>query len=210
MLPLLRGRAAATALGVALALQSLAVAPAAAAAASSTHADATLDRAMLSYSFSRASNEFYKETGGQVLLDGAVGGMRLAIKEHGGNPALLPSLRDAGSSDADTSELGHELDLATKTFSKKVGERELAYAAIKGMLESLRDRWTVFLDPSEYKNFNTALDGSNYAGVGIVIQVDAATKRIGVQQTMDGGPAGKAGVASSCSGPALQRRSPSR
>jgi carboxyl-terminal processing protease len=196
MLPLLRGRAAATALGVALALQMLATAAPAAAAASSAHADATLDRAMLSYSFSRASNEFYKETGGQVLLDGAVGGMRLAIKEHGGNPALLPSLRDAGSSDADTSELGHELDLATKTFSKKVGERELAYAAIKGMLESLRDRWTVFLDPSEYKNFNTALDGSNYAGVGIVIQVDAATKRIGVQQTMDGGPAGKAGVAS--------------
>jgi carboxyl-terminal processing protease len=196
MLSFLRGRAAATALGVALVLQTFALAAPAGAAASSSHADATLDRAMLSYSFSRASNEFYKETGGQVLLDGAVGGMRLAIKEHGGNPALLPSLKDAGSSDADTAELGRELDLASKTFVKKVGERELAYAAIKGMLESLRDRWTVFLDPAEYKDFNTALDGSNYAGVGIVIQVDAATKRIGVQQTMDGGPAEKAGVAS--------------
>jgi carboxyl-terminal processing protease len=193
MLSVLRGRAAATALGVALALQTLAAAPAGA-AASSQHADASLDRAMVSYSFSRASNEFYKETGGQVLLDGAVGGMRLAVKEHGGNPSLLPSLRDAGSSDADTAELGRELDLATKTFGKKVGERELAYAAIKGMLQSLRDRWTVFLDPKEFKNFNSALDGSNYAGVGIVIQIDPASKRIGVEQTMDASPATKAGV----------------
>jgi carboxyl-terminal processing protease len=194
MLPLIRGRAAATALGVALVLQTFA-APAGAAAVSSQHAAASLDRAMLSYTFSRATNEFYKETGGQVLLDGAVGGMRLAIKEHGGNPLLLPSLHDAGTSDADTAELGRELDLASKTFAKKVGERELAYAAIKGMLQALRDRWTVFLDPKEYKSFNTALDGSNYAGVGIVIQIDPASKRIGVQQTMDGGPAVKAGIA---------------
>jgi carboxyl-terminal processing protease len=193
MLQHLRGRAAAIALGVALVLQAFS-APAGA-AVSSQHAAASLDRAMLSYTFSRATNEFYKETGGQVLLDGAVGGMRLAIKEHGGNPSLLPSLRDAGSSDADTAALGRELDLASKTFAKKVGERELAYAAIKGMLQSLRDRWTVFLDPKEYKSFNTALDGSNYAGVGIVIQIDPATKRIGVQQTMDGGPAVKAGIA---------------
>jgi carboxyl-terminal processing protease len=193
MLSVLRGRATATALGVALALQTLAAAPAGA-AASSQHADASLDRAMVSYSFARASNEFYKETGGQVLLDGAVGGMRLAVKEHGGNPALLPSLRDAGTSDADTAELGRELDLAAKTFGKKVGERELAYAAIKGMLQSLRDRWTVFLDPKEFKNFNSALDGSNYAGVGIVIQIDPASKRIGVEQTMDASPATKAGV----------------
>jgi carboxyl-terminal processing protease len=149
---------------------------------------------MLSYSFSRASNEFYKQTGGQVLLDGAVGGMRLAVKEHGGNPSLLPSLRDGGSSDADTTALGRELDLATKTFGKKVGERELAYAAIKGMLQALRDRWTVFLDPKEYKSFNSILDGANYAGVGIVIEIDPASKRIAVQQTMDGGPATKAGL----------------
>ncbi|HEY7982510.1 MAG TPA: S41 family peptidase [Candidatus Eremiobacteraceae bacterium] len=194
MLPLLRGRAAASALAVALALQAFAAVAPARAAAATSHTDASLDRAMLSYTFARASNEFYKETGGQVLLDGAVGGMRLAVKEHGGNPSLVPSLRDGGSSDADTAKLGRELDLATRTFAKKVGERELAYAAIKGMLQALRDRWTVFLDPKEYKNFNTALDGANYAGVGIVIQIDPATKRIGVQQTMDGGPAAKAGL----------------
>jgi carboxyl-terminal processing protease len=192
----LRGRAAATALAAAFALQSfLFIAPApVGAATATTHATSNLDRAMLSYSFTRASDEFYKQTGGQVLLDGAVDGMRLAVKEHGGNPSLVPSLRDAGSPDADTSALGKELDIASAAVAKKVGERELAYAAIKGMLQALHDRWTVFFDPKEYKNFNTVLDGANYAGVGIVIQIDPATKRIAVQQTMDGGPAVKAGL----------------
>ena len=192
---LLRGRIAATALAVAFALHSFFVAAPAGAAATPAHSSSSLDRAMLSYSFVRASAEFYKQTGGQVLLDGAVGGMRLAIKEHGGNPSLLPSLRDAGSSDADTTALGRELDVATTAFAKKVGERQLAYAAIKGMMKALRDRWTVFLDPKEYKQFNTALDGANYAGIGIVIEIDPATKRIAVQQTIDGGPAVQAGLA---------------
>jgi carboxyl-terminal processing protease len=194
MASLLRGRVAATALAVAFALQSFVVAAPAGAAATSTTATSNVDRAMLSYSFARASAEFYKQTGGQVLLDGAVGGMRLAVKEHGGNPLLLPSLRDAGSSDADTTALGRELDVATKRFAKNVGERELAYAAIKGMLQALRDRWTVFLDPKEYKQFNTALDGANYAGIGIVIQIDPVTKRVAVQQTIDGGPAIQGGL----------------
>src|ERR1700686_3383376 len=121
MASLFRGRAAATALAAAFALQSfLFAAPApVGAATATTHATSNLDRAMVSYSFTRASNEFYKQTGGQVLLNGAVDGMRLAVKEHGGNPLLLPSLRDAGSPDADTSALGKELDLATATFSKK-------------------------------------------------------------------------------------------
>jgi carboxyl-terminal processing protease len=182
-----RSRAAALAFALALALQAFAAAPPARAAAST-------DRAMLAYTFTRATSEFYKQTGGQVLLDGAVGGMRLAIKEHGGNPALLPALHDAGGSDADIAALGRELDLATKTFRQKVGDRELAYAAIKGMMMALHDRWTVFLDPKEYKNFNTVLDGANYAGVGIVIDIDAKTKRVVVQQTIDGGPAAKAGL----------------
>jgi carboxyl-terminal processing protease len=191
----LRGRIAAIAIAVAFAMQSFAFGAPAGAAASSAQTANSLDRAMLSYSFARATAEFYKQTGGQVLLDGAVNGMRLAVKEHGGNPLLVPSMRDAGSSDGDTTALGRELDAASKTFAKKVGERELAYAAIKGMMQALRDRWTVFLDPKEYKQFNTALDGSNYAGIGIIIAIDPATKRIAVQQTIDGGPALAAGLA---------------
>ncbi len=154
----------------------------------------SLNREMLTYSFARASTEFYRQTADQVLLDGAVDGMRLAIKEHGGNAALLPAVRSGASPEADSTSLGNELDVATKDFAKTVGGRELAYAGIQGMMKALHDKWTVFLDPKEYSFFNTVLDGSNYAGVGIVIGVDPVSKHIMVQQVIDDGPASKAGI----------------
>jgi carboxyl-terminal processing protease len=181
------GARAAFILGLALALQPFAASQPAAATVS-------IDRAMLTYSFARATSEFYRQTADQVLLDGAVNGMRLAIKEHGGNPSILPAVHSGASTEADSASLGHELDLATKDFARTVGGRELAYAAIQGMMMSLHDKWTVFLDPKEYKFFNTVLDGSDYAGVGIVIGIDEVSKKIMVQQTIDGGPASKAGV----------------
>ena len=182
-----KGVRAALVLGLVLALQPFA-------ASQPAVATESVDRDMLTYSFARATTEFYRQTADQVLLDGAVDGMRLAIKEHGGNASNLPAVHSGTSPEADSASLGRELDLASKEFAHSVGERELAYAAIQGMMKSLHDRWTVFLDPKEYKNFNTVLDGSDYAGVGIVIGIDPATKKIMVQQTIDGGAASKAGV----------------
>ncbi|MDQ2816583.1 MAG: S41 family peptidase [Candidatus Eremiobacteraeota bacterium] len=153
-----------------------------------------LSRSMVDYSFARASLEFYKQTGDQVLLDGAVAGLRAAVKEHGGDPNKLPDLHQARSADLDVSALNRELALASREFGSSVGERQLAYAAIKGVMDSLHDRWTVFLDPKDYKSLNEGLDGGNFPGVGVVIDIDAATKSLLVVQTIEGGPAQKAGV----------------
>src|SRR5207302_3088922 len=94
----------------------------------------------------------------------------------------------------DTAALNTELLVATQAFGAKVSERELSYAAIKGMMESLHDRWTVFMDPKEFRGLNEGLDGGNFPGVGILIDLDPATKSAEVVQTIDAGPAEKAGV----------------
>jgi len=151
-------------------------------------------RSMVDYSFERASVEFYKNTQPQALLDGAVDGMRAAVKGHGGDPKKLPALHDGGSNSADIAALNHELLLADHEFGATIGDRNLAYAAIDGMMQSLNDRWTVFMTPKEYRSLNEGLDGGNFAGVGIVIDVDPTTKSLLVVQTIDGGPAEKAGL----------------
>jgi len=151
-------------------------------------------RSMLDYSFERASTEFYKKTTTQALLDGAVAGMRAIVKSHGGDSNKLPALRDAGNDNADITALNHELLQADHEFGQMVGDRNIAYAAIDGMMQSLHDRWTVFMTPKEYRSLNEGLDGGNFAGVGIVIDVDANTKSLLVVQTIDGGPAEKAGI----------------
>jgi carboxyl-terminal processing protease len=62
------------------------------------------------------------------------------------------------------------------------------------MMESLHDRWTVFMDAKEFRGLNEGLDGGNFPGVGILIDLDQATKSPQVVQTIDGGPAQRAGV----------------
>lgn len=183
----IRQRFAAVALTVLVAL--LVVAPASSRAASGDD----LNRQMLDYAFVRASNEFYKATGDQTLLDGAVEGMRTAVRSKGGDPSKLPALHEAGSTSADIANLNHEWTVAARQYAD-VGSRNLAYAAISGMLGSLHDRWTVFLDPKEYKSLNEGLDGGNFTGIGVVIDIDKATNSLLVVQTIDNGPAQKAGL----------------
>jgi len=162
-------------------------------AAVSAKAD-DVDRAMLDFAFSRAQTQFYKPTTDQTLLDGAVSGMRLAVASKHGDPSKLPALRSRNNAAADTIQLNDELALASVRFDKSVGEKELSYAAIKGMMESLHDRWTVFMDPKEFRGLNEGLEGGNFPGVGVLIQIDPASQSPQVVQTVDGGPAAKAGV----------------
>jgi len=161
-----------------------------------TAAGATDDvnRSMMDYAFARAVGQFYKPTNDQTLLDGAVSGMRVAVAAGHGDPKKVQALRSKGSPDADTAALNSELAVAAKKFGPAVSEQELSYAAIKGMMESLHDRWTVFMDPKEYRGLNEGLDGGNFPGVGILIDLDQTTKSPEVVQTIDGGPADKAGI----------------
>jgi len=153
-----------------------------------------INRSMLDYSFLRAGSEFYKAVDDQVLLDGAVAGMRAVVKTKGGDPAKVPTLHVAGSKSADLSLLNQELATVNTTFGKDLGEREIAYSAIAGMMKSLNDRWTVFMTPDEYKLLNQNLEGGGFPGVGIVIDTDPQTKSLLVTQVVEGGPAQKAGL----------------
>jgi carboxyl-terminal processing protease len=153
-----------------------------------------LNRSMLDYSFLRAGAEFYKQVDDQVLLDGAVAGMRAVIKSKGGDPSKVPTLHNAGSKSADLSLLNQELVTVDRDFGKDVGEREIAYSAIAGIMRALNDRWTVFMTPDEYKSLNQNLEGGGFPGVGIVIDTDPQTKSLLVTQVVEGGPAQKAGL----------------
>ena len=55
------------------------------------------------------------------------------------------------------------------------------------MLNSVHDRYTVFLDPKEYAELNTGLDGGDFGGTGIVIQEDDASKYIAVSNVVPDG-----------------------
>jgi carboxyl-terminal processing protease len=165
-----------------------------ASASPSRAASDEVGRSMVDYSFEQALSQFYKQTNDQTLMAGAVTGLRNYVKSHGGNPNKIPVLHGSGSDGSDITALNHALQLADTSYGSSLGDRNLAYAAIAGMMDSLHDRWTVFMSPKDFRSLNEGLDGGNFAGVGIVLDVDPTTKSLLVVQTIDGGPADKAGI----------------
>jgi len=70
-------------------------------------------------------------------------------------------------------------------------DQTLTYAAIRGMLDSLGDRYTRFLSPTEYADM---LDKNRGEFSGIGAHLDARAQQVIIVDTIEGSPARKAGL----------------
>lgn len=77
----------------------------------------------------------------------------------------------------------------------KVLEGKLVDGAIKGMVDTLGDQFSGYMDPETYPLFNSDLSGE-VEGIGAVVQTDEKTKEISVVQVLEGSPAEAAGLKS--------------
>lgn len=119
------------------------------------------------------------------------------LRAQGGLPELISSMRPGGN--------GRELD-PSSTYSRVLqlvrdrfyGEvpstDELTYSAIRGMMNTLDDPYTRFLDPKAYEELRTDNSGE-FEGIGAVL-LNQKTKDGYVQviRPIPGGPAEKAGL----------------
>lgn len=76
-------------------------------------------------------------------------------------------------------------------FYEKIDKEEIVKGAIKGMIDSLGDKYTIFLDQESNENFNIQLNGS-FTGVGVEIIKDE--EGIKVFNVIDDSPAFKVGL----------------
>jgi carboxyl-terminal processing protease len=82
-------------------------------------------------------------------------------------------------------------DIIYERYDGEINEKDLEEGAIKGLANSLKDPYTVFMTKKEYDDFNTQTEG-NYSGVGI--QVQAKNDKIIIVDIFEESPARKAGV----------------
>jgi carboxyl-terminal processing protease len=78
-------------------------------------------------------------------------------------------------------------------LAKSYGSTKESYEAIRGMLQTLDDPYTRFLDPREFKEMQIDTSGE-LSGVGIQLSLDKDTKELVVVSPIDGSPASRAGV----------------
>ncbi len=84
-------------------------------------------------------------------------------------------------------------NLRRQVLSKSYGSTKESYEAIRGMLASLDDPYTRFLDPREFKEMQIDTSGE-LSGVGIQLSLDKDTKELVVVSPIEGSPASRAGV----------------
>ncbi len=150
------------------------------------------DAAELSTSYQYLTENFYKKVDPQLVLDSVRSTLLEAMRTAGVKNAALPAMHNAGTP-GDIREIDREVEAASRE-THKFSSHELSYVALDGMMRSVNDRYTVFLTPKEYAGLNEGLDGGDFGGTGIVIQVDDKTKYITVENVVPDGPADKAGV----------------
>lgn len=152
-----------------------------------------LDASEVQFSYEKLHSDFYKKTVPQSIVNGAREALAHALSAAHVRADLPPIF--ASSDPVRTAKgVDHEVDVAARLAHGKLSAHTLAYDAIGGMLNSVHDRWTVFLTPKEYAALNQGLDGVSFAGTGIVIAIDPKTKYIDVANVIPDGPADKAGV----------------
>lgn len=152
-------------------------------------------------SYVHLTSEFYKKVDRQAMLDGARTSMIDYLKKHKIANATLPALHAGDDDVTNTEALNREVSTAVGEYASKLepvesmsGSTQITYAAIAGVLGSVKDRWTMFYTPKEYASINDLLDGTSFGGVGISYDIDDATHMLHVENVILDGPSDKAGL----------------
>lgn len=76
--------------------------------------------------------------------------------------------------------------------AEKLDEKKLVYGAIKGMINSMNDMGTVYLDPKETKEFDSSTQGKYFEGIGAELGYENG--QVVVVAPIEGSPAKEAGL----------------
>ena len=151
------------------------------------------DEKLLDIAFRRVEDVFYKPFNAQTLLDGERHGLVEYLREKHIKASNVPHITASGDSSQDKSRINQELAFAQKNFGARAGNTQLTQAAIRGMMDALKDPYTVYLSPREIQGLNESLEGGNFGGIGVYIVQDPKTGDILVDP-IEALPAARAGM----------------
>jgi carboxyl-terminal processing protease len=114
----------------------------------------------------------------------------------GGHPKLLPGPAREVFVDDTVATRAQLIKDVKDNFYKPVKEDSLEQASFKGIVSSLKDRYSEYFTPDEAKAFTQNLNGQ-FEGVGMTIDSRDTKQGLRVTKVFDGSPAKDAGIAAS-------------
>jgi carboxyl-terminal processing protease len=151
--------------------------------------------AMADLTLRRLENAYYKPISPQVPLAAETAALRSLLNAKKIGNATLPAATASGNPRADGERAAEILAFAQQHYASDVGPNgrdDLTDAALRGIMSSVRDPYTVYLSPREIRGLNESLSGGNFGGIGVYIY-QLKDGRI-VVQPIEALPASRAGM----------------
>jgi carboxyl-terminal processing protease len=127
----------------------------------------------------------------ETLLRGADAGLHTLLREEGHAATALNVLTLTGDERADLDQFVHRIEQVQQISRGK--PLAVVYAAVTGMVSSLRDPNSAFFSPDAFSAFvRRTTQGDQVVGVGIVIEDKDGSPMI--MDVVEGSPASEAGV----------------
>lgn len=157
--------------------------------------DENRDLKMLDVAFEKVRTSYYKPVSDADLLNGELQGLVALLRAKHIVAALTPPpTSELNDRDADETAADNLLREAFAKYGLTVGDDQLAFAAISGMLASLKDPYTEFLDPKENRQLNEMISGGGFGGIGVYIGQDKKTRDVVIIDPIVRTPAFRAGL----------------
>lgn len=134
----------------------------------------------------------YAEVSPQKIVDGGLAALAAVAKKNKTH-VKLPAIRVNGNADAMGALQKTIVAVAPKLH---LTPTQAAYVALFGMAGAMKDKYTTFFTPDQFKQFNDELDPAKISGIGVLVGSDADTGYTEATYVVPGTPADRAGLQS--------------
>ncbi|MGH7737273.1 MAG: S41 family peptidase [Candidatus Tyrphobacter sp.] len=130
--------------------------------------DGPNDDRLIGIALAQLEQDYYKPIAPQTPFRGVSSGLRAYLKtKH--IVAKLPQEHATGDLAVDANDLENEVAYAQSHYGAAAGNTDLLQAALRGMMGSVDDPYTVYLSPREIQQLTEMLAGGDFGGVGVYI-----------------------------------------
>ena len=120
----------------------------------------------------RLEADYYKPIEPQTPIAGETSALRTFLTSKKVAEPSLPSAPASGNPSEDGARAGDVLAFAQQHYAADVGpsgKDDLTDVALRGIMNSVKDPYTVYLSPREIQGLNESLSGGNFGGIGVYI-----------------------------------------
>ncbi len=130
------------------------------------------DAFMADIAVRKLENSYYRAIPPSTPIAGEVSALRHFLAAKKVNDAALPGEPAGANPNQDGARAAEVLAYAEDHYAAGLGPTgrdDLADAALRGIMSSVHDPYTVYLSPREIRGLNESLSGGNFGGIGVYI-----------------------------------------